>query len=85
MSVMRPLHDSIASPLGSGPTTSVKLRKLVNSAILTLHSALVLGQSLAQLQLHVPPSLVLIAIASTPVGPSYMCGAVWRATLAVHP
>ncbi len=73
ISVMRPLHDSIASPLGSGPTTSVKLREpLVGTA--TLHSALVLGQSLAQLQLHVPPSLVLIAIASTPDGPSSMRG-----------
>ena len=71
--VMRPLHDSIASPLGSGPATSVKLRNaMIGTA--TLHSSLVLGQSLAQLQLHVPPSLVLIVIASTPVGHSTMRG-----------
>jgi hypothetical protein len=73
ISVMRPLHDSIASPLGSGPTTSVKLRKPILGTV-TLHSALVLRQSLAQLQLHVPPSLVLIEIASTPVGHSTMRG-----------
>ena len=73
ISVMRPLHESAASPLGSGPTTSVKLRKNPYGTA-TLHSALMLGQSLEQLQLHVPPSLVLIVIASTPVGPSTMCG-----------
>jgi hypothetical protein len=75
ISVMRPLHDSIASPLGSGPATSVKLRNaMIGTA--TLHSSLVLGQSLAQLQLHVPPSLVFIVIASTPVSHSTD---LWRA------
>ena len=89
MVVMRPLHVSVVSALGSGPTTSVKLRKpMIGTA--TVHSALVPGQSLEQLQLHVLPSLVPIMISSTPVGhalgvacatlsarPSALCEDLW--------
>ena len=72
ISVMRLRHVSIANALGSGPTTSVKFRKpMLGTA--TVHSALATSQCLEQLQVHLPPSLVSIVIASTPVGTGKYC------------
>ena len=71
--VMRLLQRSVANALGSGPISSVKLRLLVLGSEI-LHFAMPSGQYLAQLQLHAPPSLVPIVIASTPVGHGIMRG-----------
>jgi hypothetical protein len=70
--VMRLLQRSVAKALGSGPISSLKLRVPPLGQI--EHSAMPPGQSLAQLQLHAPPSLVPIVIASTPAGHGIMRG-----------
>ena len=70
---MRLLQRNVASALGSGPISSVKLRVLMLGSEM-VQSAMPPGQSLAQLQLHAPPSLVRIVIASTPVGHGIMRG-----------
>jgi hypothetical protein len=72
ISVMRLLQRNVAKALGSGPISSVKLRVLMTGSEM-VHFAMP-GQSLAQLQLHAPPSLVRIVIASTPVGHGIMRG-----------
>ena len=69
--VMRLLQCNVANALGSGPISSVKLRVPLSEIV---HFAMPPGQSLAQLQLHAPPSLVPIVIASTPVGHGIMRG-----------
>ena len=75
MVVMRPVHVSIASALGSGPTTCVKLRLFPVGGTETVHAPFAAVHSFEQLQLHFPPSLVSIVIESTPVNPARtMCG-----------
>ena len=70
MVVMRPVHVSIASALGSGPTTWVKLRLFPVGGTETVHAPFAAVHSFEQLQLHFPPSLVSIVIESTPVNPA---------------
>ena len=64
---MRLVHVSVASALGSGPTSSVKVRFFPTGCVRTPHSASAPVHSFEQLQLHFPPSLVSIVIESTPV------------------